>query len=121
HRILLPALLVGCLLLLVLACFASVLFRAEQFSYRDSADFYYPLYQRVQQEWEAGRWPLWEPEENGGMPLLGNPVAAVLYPGKLLYALLPYPWAAKLYAVAHVLLAGATMYALMRHWETSRT
>jgi hypothetical protein len=118
HRALTPVLLAGCLLLLVLACFAPVLFRDRQFSYRDSGDFYYPLYQRVQLEWQSGRWPLWEPEENSGMPLLGNPVAAVLYPGKLVY-MLPYPWAARLYVIVHVLLAWATMCVLLRSWGTS--
>jgi hypothetical protein len=104
--------------LLTLTCFAPVWFGAEQFAYRDSGDFYYPLYQRVQQEWAAGRWPLWEPEENGGMPLLGNPVAAVLYPGKILY-ILPYAWAARLYVIAHVVLAFATMRWLLRSWNVS--
>ena len=45
-------------------------------------------------KWNQGRWPLWEPEENAGMPLLGNPTAAVLYPGKLVFAVLPYAWGA---------------------------
>ena len=118
QRALLTVLVAGCLLLLVLACFAPVLFRAEQFSYRDSGDFYYPLYQRVQHEWEAGRWPLWEPEENGGMPLLGNPVAAVLYPGKVLFVL-PYAWAARLYVIAHVVLACAPGAPVVP-WRVSR-
>ena len=120
QRALLTMLLGACLVLLVVACFGPVLFRAEQFSYRDAGDFYYPLYQRVQQEWEAGRWPLWEPEENGGMPLLGNPVAAVLYPGKVLFAF-PYAWAARLYVIAHVLLACASMALLLRSWRVSWT
>ena len=64
----------------------------RQFGFRDAGHFYYPLYQRVQEEWNQGRWPLWEPEENAGMPLLGNPTAAVLYPGKLVFAVLPYAW-----------------------------
>src|SRR6516225_1802325 len=105
-----PRPIAGALLSLVfmtLACFAPVLFRDEQFAYRDSANFYYPLYLRVQQEWQAGRLPLWMPEENGGMPLLGNPTAAVLYPAKLIYAALPYPWAARAYVIAHVALAFA--------------
>src|SRR5436190_746594 len=102
----------GCLLALTLACFGAVLFQDQQFSYRDAGEFYYPLYQRVQQEWAAGRWPLWEPEENGGMPLLGNPSAAVLYPGKILY-FLPYAWGARLYVIAHILLAFAAMLALL--------
>jgi hypothetical protein len=107
---------------LFLACFGQVLFRGHQFAYRDSGHFYYPLYQHVQKEWNAGRWPpLWEPEENGGMPLLGNPTAAVLYPGKIIYALLPYPWAARVYVIAHTALAFAAMLCLMRSWNASWT
>src|SRR4051794_22753370 len=109
----------GCPLALLLACYWPVLFRGEQFAYRDAAHFYYPLYLRVQQEWDAGRWPLWNPGQNGGAPLLGMPMAAVLYPGKLLYAALPYPWAARLYVVAHVALACAGMVALARAWGQS--
>ena len=50
------------------------------------------------------------------MPLLGNPSAAVLYPGKLVYGLLSYAWAARLYVVGHVLLAFAGQWLLLRSW-----
>ncbi len=110
-----------CLVVLTLACFGPVLFRGRQFAYRDAANFYYPLYLRVQQEWAAGRLPLWMTEENSGMPLLGNPTAAVLYPGKVVFALLPYPWAVRVYTIAHVALAFAAMWALLRHWSVSPT
>ena len=53
------------------------------------------------------------------MPLLGNPTAAVLYPGKLVFAILPYAWAARIYIVAHSALAFLTMLVLMRSWGTS--
>ena len=86
----------------------------RQFNYRDSAHYYYPLYQRVEADWNAGRVPLWEPEENGGMPLLGNPTAAVLYPGKLVYRILPYPLAARAYILLHMAIALAGMIALAR-------
>src|SRR5258708_1211863 len=89
----------ACLTALVAACFGGVLFGGRQFAFRDSARFYYPLYFRVQQEWAAGRIPLWEPGENGGTPLLGSPMAAVLYPGKILFALVAYPWGARLYII----------------------
>jgi hypothetical protein len=120
HRQGFSILVLGCLAALVLACYGDALRPGRQFAYRDAAHYYYPLYQRVQKEWDAGRWPLWEPEENGGMPLLGNPTAAVLYPGKVIYTLFPYPLAARLYVVAHTLIACAGMYALLRGWETSR-
>ena len=109
----------ACLAVLTLACHGRAILRGEQFAYRDAAHYYYPLHQRVQVEWEAGRWPLWEPEENGGMPLLGNPTAAVLYPGKLVFAVLPYPLAARVYVIGHTLLAFASMFFLMRSWGTS--
>jgi hypothetical protein len=119
RRIVLSLLGPTCALILLLVCFHAVLFGDEQFAYRDAAHFYYPLYLRVQQEWDAGRWPLWDPWQNAGMPLLGLPMAAVLYPGKLLHAALPYPWAARLYVVAHVALAWAGMFALARAWGRS--
>jgi hypothetical protein len=107
-------------LTLLLGSFRQALFGGGQFGYRDAGHYYYPLYKRVQAEWNAGQWPpLWEPEENSGMPLLGNPTAAVLYPGKVIYGLLPYPWAARIYVIAHVVLAFGAMLALMRSWGTS--
>ena len=119
ERALIFFLIAGCFAALIIACFGDALFCGRQFGYRDAGHYYYPLYQRVQQEWNAGRWPLWEPEENSGMPLLGNPTAAVLYPGKLIYALFPYPLAARLYIVAHLILALGAMLVTMRTWGTS--
>jgi hypothetical protein len=118
---LVPLLAPGCALLLLLVCFRAVLFDGQQFAYRDAAHFYYPLYRHVQDHWNAGRWPLWDPAQNAGVPLLGMPMAAVLYPGKLLFAGLPYPWATRLYTIAHVLLAWAGMFALTRAWGLSHT
>ena len=122
QRWLVITLLLACFSGLFLICFGRALRGDVQFGFRDAGHFYYPLYKRVQTEWQAGRWPpLWEPEENAGMPLLGNPTAAVLYPGKLIYGLLPYPWAARLYIMAHIGLAFATMLAAMRSWQPSWT
>ena len=111
----------GCLIALILSLFGPVLFKDRQFAFRDAAQFYYPLYLRVQQDWAAGGWPLWMDEANGGMPLLGNPISAVFYPGKLVYATLPYPWAVRAYVILHVLLAFGAMVALLRSWRVSMT
>ena len=110
---------VCCFGALFLTCYAPALFNDRQFGYRDAGNYYYPLNKRVQAEWNAGRWPLWEPDENAGMPLLGNPTAAVFYPGKLVFALLPYAWAARTYVVVHTALAFLSMLILMRAWGTS--
>jgi Bacterial membrane protein YfhO len=109
-------LILTCFAALFLICYAPALFMGRQFGFRDAAHYYYPLNQRVQDEWNQGRWPLWEPEENSGMPLMGNPTAAVLYPGKLVFAVLPYAWGARVYIVAHSALAFLGMLVLMRGW-----
>ncbi|MBX6312667.1 MAG: YfhO family protein [Isosphaeraceae bacterium] len=111
----------ACLAVLLLAVFGRVLFQDHQFAFQDAGHYYYPLLLRVQQEWEAGRWPLWAPEASAGTPLLGNPTAAVLYPGKLLFFLLPYPWAMRVYVIGHVALAFWAMWALLRGWRVSAT
>jgi hypothetical protein len=114
-----PLLVSVCFTTLFLTCYGAALFGDGQFGYRDAGHYYYPLHRRVQAEWNAGRWPLWEPEENGGMPLLGNPTAAVLYPGKVVFAILPNAWAARVYVVAHTALAFLAMLVLLRSWQTS--
>jgi hypothetical protein len=114
-------LMLACVGLSLLATFAPVLFQDRQFAFQDAGHYYYPLLRRVQQEWEAGRWPLWAPEASAGTPLLGNPTAAVLYPGKLVFFVLPHPWAVRVYVIGHVALAFAAMGALLRSWGISAT
>jgi hypothetical protein len=111
--------LLACFAALFFCCYAPALRSDRQFGFRDAGHYYYPLHARVQKEWNEGRWPLWEAEENAGMPLIGNPTAAVLYPGKVLFAVLPYEGAAKIYIIAHTVLAFALMLALMRSWGVS--
>ncbi len=103
----------ACFLALLLIVYRPVLFADGQFASSTTSHFY-PLYQRVQQEWDAGRWPLWDPGHNAGQPLLGDPMAAVLYPGKVLYAALPYAWAARLYVIVHTIVAFLGLLALAR-------
>jgi hypothetical protein len=109
----------GCFTLLLLGVFRPVLFHDGQFAFQDAGHYYYPLLERVQQEWNAGRWPLWAPELNAGTPLLGDPTAAVLYPGKLFFFLLPHPWAVRVFVIGHVALAWGGMRALLRGWHVS--
>jgi hypothetical protein len=53
------------------------------------------------------------------MPLMGNPAAAVLYPGKLVFAAVPYAWGARIYIVLHTALAFVAMLVLLRSWRIS--
>ncbi len=102
--------------------FGEAIFQDRNFIYRDAGHFYYPLLQYVADEWEAGRWPLWNPHENGGMPLLGNQAAAVLYPPRIvLFQWLPISYAAafKWYTLLHVLWSAVTAYMMARNWRAS--
>jgi len=100
--------------------FFDALFAGEMFCFRDAAHYYYPLFQFIQEQWAAGRVPLWNPYENLGQPLAGNPTASVFYPGKLIFALpLDYAWAYKCYVMAHVLLAAWAAYRLARRFCAS--
>lgn len=119
RRLVWSGLVLSSLMVPLLAGFGSILFADRQFAFQDAGHFYYPLLERVQQEWNAGRWPLWSPEAGAGTPLLGNPTAAVLYPFKVIFALLPFPWAMRVYVIGHVVLAFGAMLGLLRWWGVS--
>jgi len=115
-RLVVPVLIAG----LFVWFFAEALFGGGVFAFRDAGHYYYPLFQFVKSEWTAGRVPLWNPHENLGAPLAGNPTSSVFYPGALVFLLpLDYAWAYKLYVMGHVLLAAGAAYRLGRHWGGS--
>src|SRR4051812_31873245 len=105
----------------VAALFGPVLFTDRSFAMRDAAHFYHPLFQWTAKEWGAGRVPLWNPDENCGVPVVADASSSVFYPGKLLFALpLDFTLCYKLYVIGHVLLAAAGSYLLARHWKSSQ-
>ena len=85
----------------IIALFGPALMTDCSFAMRDSAHFYYPLFEWCCREWGAGRIPLWNPYENCGVPVLADVTSSVLYPGKLIF-LLPVEFAFrfKLYIIA---------------------
>jgi hypothetical protein len=100
--------------------FQEVLLQGRLLSYRDSLQFYYPLFEFIQQEWEAGRIPLWNMYSNCGEPLLASPTASVLYPAKLIFFLPISYWARyHLYVLGHVVLAGWSLGWVARRWGAS--
>jgi hypothetical protein len=105
---------------LLLFVFRDVVFRGRVLSNRDSGTFYYPLFDYLQQELDAGRLPLWNPYSNGGEPLLAAGTTSVLYPVKLLFFLPVSYWARyHLYILLHIALAAATCGWVARRWGAS--
>ena len=104
----------------VLAIFAPVLLQDRSFAFRDTAVFYYPLFEWIEQQWQRGELPLWNPHVNYGTPVIGEASSSVFYPGKAIFLLpLEFSWKFKLYVVGHVFLAAAGMYLAARRFGSS--
>lgn len=110
------ALLLG---ILVAVQFPAVLVGAKTFFFRDFGFFGYPLAAFHREAFWNGEIPLWNPYNNGGLPFLAQWNTMVLYPGSLIYLLLPLPWSLNLFCLAHQFLAGLGMYFLARHTTKS--
>lgn len=112
--------LLGVVALPIALLFGPSLATDTSYAMRDSAHFYYPLFEWITREWAAGRVPLWNPLENCGVPVLADATSSVFYPGKLIFAL-PVDFALryKLYVVGHVVLAAAAAYGLARRFGAS--
>lgn len=63
---------------------------------------------------DEGAWPLWNPYQGGGMPLLANCQSVGLYPPRLLFDLFDIPYAATLYILLKLWLCGMTAYVCAR-------
>lgn len=76
---------------------------------------HFQLYYALTKEaFDTGEWPLWNPAQNLGMPLLANYQSRVLYPVTLLYAFLDLNVATTFYMLLKAWLCGATAYACGR-------
>ncbi|MGD0537879.1 MAG: hypothetical protein ABSC03_09565 [Verrucomicrobiota bacterium] len=109
------------LAVLLAVMFPGVLLGSRSFFHRDFGVLAYPtvFYHRAA-VWR-GEWPLWNPLSHCGVPFLAQWGTMVLYPGALIYLLLPLPWSLDLFCLAHLWLAGFGMYWLARHWTAHGT
>ena len=82
---------------------------------------FYPWRVFAQQEWRAGRLPLWNPYVYGGTPFIANDQSAVFYPINLLLSWLPTPLIPGWSACLRLFIAALGMYALLRVWRKSVT
>ncbi len=80
----------------------------------DSVGQFYPWRSFAARSVRAGAIPLWNPYLFCGTPFVGNSQSAVLYPGNLLYYLLPPTRAAGWTAALHLTFAAAFMWLFLR-------
>lgn len=103
-----------------LAIFAPVLFADRSLAFRDTAVFYHPLFEWIEQQAQQGELPLWNPHANFGTPLVGEASSSLFYPGKAILLLpLEFSWKFKLYVVGHVFLAAAGAFYAARRFGSS--
>lgn len=116
-----PALIAAILAACLLWFFGRGLMAGDLFAYRDGAHYHFPLFTYVNERWSQGELPLWNPADNLGQPLAGDPTAAVFYPVRLLAAILPIGAVRQyqVYVILHVAGAMASAFWLARKWRAS--
>ena len=73
-----------------------------------------PWHEWAAREWAAGRFPLWDSVQAGGMPVFANMQLAPLYPLHLLWALLPTAAGLGVVMILKLWLAGLGMWGFLR-------
>lgn len=104
------------LALLLLLSYPDVFLGFGSFVLRDFAVFGYPLAEYHKASFWRGEFPLWNPLVYCGVPHLAQWNTLTLYPGTLIYLLLPLPVSVSLswFCLLHLYSAGLGMYFLVR-------
>jgi hypothetical protein len=115
-------------LVLGLVFFVKLLVHPSWVLYSDGSDllvYQIPNFRFLVSEWQrTGELPLWCPYNFAGLPIIGDIQIGAFYPPHLPLYLLPEEWigpALSWSVVAHVILAGWTMYAYARSRALNRT
>ena len=98
--------------LFIVFMFPDVIFGGRTFIFRDFGLFGYPLACYHRQNFWSGEIPLLNPLSHCGIPFLAQWNTLALYPGSLIYLLLPLDWSLGLFNLLHLFLCGLAMYAL---------
>lgn len=110
--------------LLVIAQFLAfpfVFLGLETFIYRDFGFFGYPLAHFHREAFWNGEIPLWNPLSHLGTPFLAQWNSLVLYPGSIIYLIIPGGWGVSLFCLVHQWIGGMGMYSLLHKWTGNRT
>jgi Bacterial membrane protein YfhO len=89
----------------------------QDYPQSDQADLNYPWQSFIARSLRSGQFPFWNPYSFGGQPFFANGSSGVLYPPRILTALvLPPSWAHDVLSIFHVLAAGLCMFLLLREF-----
>jgi hypothetical protein len=85
----------------------------------DIVTLFQPWYALSQSAVAAGEWPLWNPLEFAGVPLLANNQSAVLYPPRLVFTLFDLHVATTIYVLLKLWLCGMAAFCCGRVFQLS--
>ena len=105
-----PLLLAG----VVLAFFWKILLLGRAIGGLDVLEYFFPYRAYAQQAIDAGRLPLWNPNQFGGAPFLANIQTAVFYPLSALFYAFSFATAYSWSVAVHVFLGGLFTYLFAR-------
>lgn len=89
--------------------------------FRDYAWFAQPLASFHRTTLLSGQLPLWNPYNHFGLPFLAQWNTLTLYPGSLLYLLIPGPAGLAFFVIIHQFIAGLALHRLAIRWSESAT
>ncbi|MBI3876594.1 MAG: hypothetical protein HY300_11710, partial [Verrucomicrobia bacterium] len=104
---------------LLFVAFPGVWLGTQSFFRSDYGVLAYPFVHYHRESFWRGEIPLWNPLSNCGTPFLAQWGTMVLYPGSLIYLLLPLPWSLGVFCLLHLWLGGLGMFKLAGHWTQS--
>ncbi|TWT83850.1 hypothetical protein CA13_53230 [Planctomycetes bacterium CA13] len=102
---------------IIVLLFATALMGIDRLAFRDVSHFYTPLYNYVAERTSRDWFPMWNPLDQTGIPLVGETTTAVFYPIRYLLFALPIASdvAMSLYVVVHFIIAAfSARYAARR-------
>ena len=105
------------LCMLLCALFPGLLFGFSTLFHRDAGALIYPNLVFLRESVLKGEFPLWNPYSHCGVPFLAQ--LGTMYPGNLVFIVLPMPWAFNFSTLAHLLLGGVGTYFLSKKWQLS--
>jgi hypothetical protein len=104
------------LAVLVAAAFPDVVFGLRTFEAGDFGRFGHPIAHFHREAFWRGEVPLWNPFNDFGLPFLAQWNTLTLYPGSLIYLLLPLSWSLGVFCLLHLWAGGVGMFLLTRRW-----
>ena len=117
-----PWLLPVALFALTVVFLKAVIFPGSADAGLDGHDFqnlFYPLHEYIRNTLLAGEWPLWNPHQFIGHPIVGNPHAALFYPATWFMWLVGVVRGMDLSMVSHVWLGAWGMATLLRRFKAT--